>query len=136
MSTDTEPEWKYYLLIGITILFNSIFFQIGPNGPWNDKSFTLVILGLLGAVLFYIGWYRFTFKKKGLIPWLDLWTNPSTSAKKEMIFALIILFFAWFSGNHLQQQIPEPTGLILSLIGLMMLLQSSYVLLSIGPLKE
>lgn len=136
MNTDTQPEWRYHLSIGIALLFNSIFFQMGPNGPWNDKSFTLGSLGLLGAVLCYIGWYRFTFKRKGMIPWLDLWTNPSISAKKEMVIALIILFFAWFSGNHLQQQIPEPTGLILSLVGLMMLLQSSYVLLSIGPLKE
>ena len=51
MSTDTEPEWKYYLMIGITILFNSIFFQIGPNGPWNDKSFTL------GSLVFWVLYY-------------------------------------------------------------------------------
>jgi len=136
MSKGSEPEWRYHLFIGLTLLTNSIFFQIAPDGPWTDKSFTLGILGLLGGLLCYMGWYRLTFKRKGLIPWLDLWTDPSQSAKKEILFAFIILFLAWFCGNYLQNQIPEPTGLILSLVGLMMLLQSSYVLLSIGPLKE
>jgi len=136
MNVDNEPEWRYHFWIGTILLYNSLFVHIGPNGPWNDKSFTLGIIGLFGASLCYIGWYRFTFKRKGLIPWLDLWDNPSDSAKKEMIYSSIILVIAWFSGNHFQEQLPEPTGLILALVGLLMLLHSSYVLLSIGPLKE
>ena len=36
----------------------------------------------------------------------------------------------------MQDILPRPTGLVLSLVGFLMLTQSLYVLLSVGPLSE
>jgi hypothetical protein len=86
--------------------------------------------------LAYVAWYRATFKRKGLIPWLDLWEDPARSAKIEMVVAALVLALAWAAGSPLQPHLPEPTGLLLTLSGLLIALQSAYVMLSIGPLKE
>ena len=107
-----------------------------PLGPWNDDGFSLGVMGLVGMALGYVAWFRFNFKRNGLIPWIDLWVNPESSAKKEMLAAALVLGLSWISGNHLQNLLPDPTGLLLSLVGLLLLLHSSYVLLSLGPLNE
>ncbi len=84
----------------------------------------------------YVAWYRFTFKRKGLIPWIDLWDSPEESWKKVMAASVGCLAIAWVTGNHMQSHIPEPTGLVLVLVGLLLALQSTYAYLVVGPLKE
>jgi hypothetical protein len=85
--------------------------------------------------MFYISWYRFTFKRKGLVPWLDLWANPKIAASKELFFSFLFLLLAYLLGIN-RLFFPEPTALIFSLIGLLMLIQSAYVLLSITILSD
>ena len=130
------PEWRPLAIVGIILLINTTFIQLSTPGPWNSDSFTLGALGSVALVLLYVSWYRFTFKRKGLIPWIDLWNEPATSAKKELISSLVVLSLAWAAGNHMQDLLPRPTGLVLSLVGFLMLSQSIYVLLSVGPLAE
>jgi|TARA_B110000495_G_C22861460_1_gene502336 hypothetical protein len=136
MGESDAPEWKIMAIIGIIFLLDATFFNFSFLGPWNSNSFTLGVIGLIGLSLIYVSWYRFTFKRKGLIPWLDNWQNPLNSAKNELVVGLISLLSAWFVGNKLQFNLPNPTGLILALIGSLMILHSIYVLLSIGPLKD
>tara|TARA_B110000467_G_scaffold15246_1_gene13212 strand:+ start:1892 stop:2302 length:411 start_codon:yes stop_codon:yes gene_type:complete len=135
MEEGNAPSWHLFLLAGVILLFNTIFFKISVSGPWNSTSFTLGVQGLMGLMFTYISWYRFSFKRKGLVPWLDLWNEPKSSAQKELFIAILFLILAYLLGiNNLS--LPVPTSLILSLIGLLMLIQSVYVLLSVTILSD
>lgn len=135
--TDTlSPEWKTFGVLGLILTFNTIYPQISFSGPWDSKSFTIGVLGLIGLSFIYIAWYRFTFSRRGLIPWMDNLDNPSRSSKIELLIGFIFIFGAWFIGNIMQENFPDPTGLILALIGALLILHSIYILLSIGPLKD
>jgi len=136
MEEASGPEWRIHGLVGAALLFNVIFLKISIDGPWDSETFTLGLIGSVSIALFYVSWYRLTFRRRGLIPWVDLWKEPSSSAKKVLLSSLVVLFMAWLSGNHLQHILPTPTGLVLSLIGFLMLTQSAYVLMSIGPLSD
>ncbi|MBO97051.1 MAG: hypothetical protein CMA78_03840 [Euryarchaeota archaeon] len=136
MEEASGPEWRIHGLVGAALLINVVFLKISIDGPWDSETFTLGLIGSVSIALFYVSWYRLTFRRRGLIPWVDLWKEPSSSAKKVLLSSLIVLSMAWLSGNHLQQILPTPTGLVLSLIGFLMLTQSAYVLMSIGPLSD
>ena len=131
MEEASGPEWRIHGLVGAALLINVVFLKISIDGPWDSETFTLGLIGSVSIALFYVSWYRLTFRRRGLIPWVDLWKEPSSSAKKVLLSSLIVLSMAWLSGNHLQQILPTPTGLVLSLIGFLMLTQSAYVLMSI-----
>ena len=130
------PEWRIHAIVGSALLINVVFLKLSIDGPWDSESFTLGLTGSVSLSLFYVAWYRLTFRRRGLIPWVDLWEEPASSAKKVLSCSIMVLSLAWLSGNHLQHLLPTPTGLVLSLIGFLMLTQSAYVLLSIGPLSE
>jgi len=136
MQDTNDPEWRTFAIIGLILTFNTIYPQISFSGPWDSESFTIGVLGLIGLSLIYISWYRFTFNRKGLIPWMDNLVNPSKSSKIELLIGFVFIFGAWFIGNIMQDIFPDPTGLILALIGALLILHSTYVLLSIGPLKD
>jgi|TARA_B100000678_G_C18109717_1_gene462249 hypothetical protein len=133
---ESEPEWRYHAAIAAILILDALVGGLSPKGPWDDTGFSRGAIGLLGMSLAYVAWYRATFKRKGLIPWLDLWEDPARSAKIEMVVAALVLALAWAAGSPLQPHLPEPTGLLLTLAGLLIALQSAYVMLSIGPLKE
>ncbi|MDE0953061.1 MAG: hypothetical protein OR994_00135 [Candidatus Poseidoniales archaeon] len=135
MSEGRAPVWRIYFYVGVTLILNTIFFKISISGPWNSSSFSLGVIGLIGLTLIYVSWYRFTFKRKGLVPWLDLWKDPKNSAIQELIIASLFLIFAYFLGAD-KMFFPTPAALIFSLIGLLMLIQSVYVLLSISILSD
>jgi len=122
--------------VGALLLLDTLTLGYAPAGPWDAASFSLGVIGLTGMVLLYVAWYRFTFKRRGLIPWLDLWQDPAGSSKKAIIAGVATIALAWVFGNPLQEQMPDPSGLILTLIGLLMLLNGIYVKLSIGPLAD
>jgi len=136
VSEDGVPEWRVLAAISSLLVLDSLVVGVAPQGPWKDVGFSLGAIGLTGVAMGYVAWYRFNFKRKGLIPWIDLWEYPERSAKIEMLAAALVLVLAWMAGNTFQPYLPDPTGLILSLVGLLMVLQSVYVLLSVGPLKE
>ena len=136
MSGGGEPEWRTHAAIAAILILDSVVLGIAPRGPWDDSGFSRGVIGLVGISLAYIAWYRATFKRKGLIPWLDQWEDPEKTAKLEMLVAALVLAIAWAAGNPLQPYLPDPSGLLLALIGLMIALQSVYAMLSIGPLRE
>ena len=136
MTDANPPDWRAPAIAGLLLLSNTILFKISFGGPWDSPSFTLGVVGRFGISLLYISWFRLTFRRRGLVPWTDMWADPPGSARKELLAGIAVMGFAWFSGNHLQDYLPRPTGLVLSLIGMLMMVQAIYVILSFGPLAE
>ena len=136
MNEPKNTDWKIFGIIGFILVINTIYPKFFFSGPWNSNSFSLGIVGLIGICFLYVSWYRFTFNRNGLIPWMDSLENPSKSSKIELLIGFFFIFGAWFAGNIMQNNLPDPTGLILALIGVLLILHSIYVLLSIGPLKD
>ncbi|MFL2975478.1 MAG: hypothetical protein ACJZ42_04095 [Candidatus Thalassarchaeaceae archaeon] len=131
-----DPEWLLFAIASVLMILDSVVFRVAPRGPWDDPGFSTGVIGITGISMGYVAWYRYTFKRKGLIPWIDLWQKPEESVRRVFAAALATLLLAWISGNTLQSYLPEPTGLVLTLIGLLLALQSIYAYLSLGPLKE
>ena len=135
MAEEMPPEWRNYFFLGLVLLVNTIFIKISFSWPWDSESFTLGVMGLIGLTMLYISWYRFTFKRRGLVPWMDLWKNPETSSKKFLLFSIFTLILSYFLGKN-QLFFPDPTSLILSLIALLTLIQATYVYLSVTILSD
>ena len=107
MGGESEPEWRYHAAIAAILILDALVLGLSPKGPWDDTGFSRGAIGLLGMSLAYVAWYRATFKRKGLIPWLDLWEDPARSAKIEMIVAALVLALAWAAGSPLQPHLPD-----------------------------
>ena len=135
MAEEMPPKWRNYFFLGLVLLVNTIFIKISFSWPWDSESFTLGVMGLIGLTMLYISWYRFTFKRRGLVPWMDLWKNPETSSKKLLLFSIFTLILSYFLGKN-QLFFPDPTSLILSLIALLTLIQTTYVYLSVTILSD
>ena len=135
MVEEMPPKWRNYFFLGLVLLVNTIFIKISFSWPWDSESFTLGVMGLIGLTMLYISWYRFTFKRRGLVPWMDLWKNPETSSKKLLLFSIFTLILSYFLGKN-QLFFPDPTSLILSLIALLTLIQATYVYLSVTILSD
>ncbi len=135
MAEEMPPEWRNYFFLGLILLVNTIFIKISFSWPWDSESFTLGVMGLIGLTMLYISWYRFTFKRRGLVPWMDLWKNPETSSKKLLLFSIFTLLLSYFLGKN-QLFFPDPTSLIFSLIALLTLIQATYVYLSVTILSD
>ena len=135
MAEELPPEWRNYFFLGLILLVNTIFIKISFSWPWDSESFTLGVMGLIGLTMLYISWYRFTFKRRGLVPWMDLWKNPETSSKKLLLFSFFILILSYVLGKN-QLFFPDPTSLIFSLIALLTLIQATYVYLSVTILSD
>ena len=133
---ESEPRFTAQAIIGALLVFDVAVLGLAPTGPWNSESFTLGIIGLTGICFWYVAWYRFTFKRKGLIPWLDLWQNPEQSSKQVLGVGISTIALSWVAGNPLQEYLPDPTGLVLLLIGLLISLSGIYSILALGPLSD
>ena len=136
MAEQVAPEWRLHATLGALMMLDTLLIGFAPAGPWDSESFSLGVIGLTGMVLLYVAWYRMTFKRKGLVPWLDLWEDPPDSSRKILVVGVATIALAWVSGNPMQEHMPDPAGLILMLLGLLMVLQAVYVMLSIGPLAD
>ena len=123
-------------IVGSLLILNTMILGFSFPGPWDSESFTLGIIGMTGLGFWYVAWYRFTFKRKGLIPWLDNWNNPEQSSKQVLAVGLFTITLSWAAGNPLQEYIPAPTGLVLLLIGLLISLSGIYSILALGPLAD
>ena len=49
---------------------------------------------------------------------------------------MAIIAVAWLAGNVVEEMVPKPAGLILTLVGLLVLLNGIYVYLSVGALSD
>ena len=136
MATPAAPEWRAHAGIGIILLLDTLILNLAPTGPWNSESFSLGIIGLTGLTLLYVAWYRLTFQRKGLVPWMDLWKDPERSSRSVIAAGMAIIAAAWLAGNVVEEAVPKPAGLILTLVGLLVLLNGIYVYLSVGALSD
>tara|TARA_B100000989_G_scaffold145795_2_gene108666 strand:- start:2856 stop:3404 length:549 start_codon:yes stop_codon:yes gene_type:complete len=129
-----KSEWRLFAATGV-VLVGITFTDLSPSGPWNDETFTSGALGLTGLLLLYIAWFRLTFQRKGLVPTIDLWSHPQTTSKTVFSVGLVVLAVAYAVGRI--DYFPEPAGLVLSLIGLLVTTNGFYVWLSTaGPLSQ
>ena len=135
MAEENPPDWRIYFFLGSILLTNTIFIKISFSWPWDSESFTLGVMGLIGLTMWYVSWYRFTFKRRGLVPWLDLWKNPKSSSKKLFLFSFTILILSYLLGKD-QLFFSAPTSLIFSLIALLAFIQATYVILSVTILSD
>ena len=134
---DDQPEWRWLALIGMFGIIQT-FFDFTPEGPWESKSFSRGVLGLSGICFLYVSWFRFTFKKKNLIPTLEIWQQPESTWLNVLIFGILCYVFVIIINSFdLKQYFPETTGMIVLLIGTLSILNSIYVWLVIcGPLRK
>jgi len=86
----------------------------------------------------YLGWFRFTFKSKGIIPSINRWQNPKESWKKVLVFSLsCFVMVGILQLNQFRDSLPDTAGMIVMLIGSLSMLNSIYVGLVVsGPLNE
>ena len=136
VTTSEVAEGSIPAIIGSLLILNTMILGFSFPGPWDSESFTLGIIGMAGLGFWYVAWYRFTFKRKGLIPWLDNWKNPEKSSKQVLAVGVFTIILSWAAGNPLQEYLPEPTGLVLLLIGLLISLSGIYSSLALGPLAD
>ena len=136
MASPAAPEWRAHAGIGIILLLDTLILKLAPTGPWDSESFSLGIIGLTGLTLLYVAWYRLTFQRKGLVPWMDLWKDPKRSSRSVIATGLALIAAAWLAGNVVEENVPKPAGLILTLMGLLVLLNGIYVYLSVGALSD
>ena len=91
MATPAAPEWRAHAGIGIILLLDTLILKLAPTGPWDSESFSLGVIGLTGLTLLYVAWYRLTFQRKGLVPWMDLWKDPERSSRSVIAAGMAII---------------------------------------------
>ena len=129
-----KAEWRVFATVG-AILVAITFTDLSPEGPWNDSTFTSGSLGLIGLILLYLAWFRLTFETKGVVPTMNLWKDPEGTSSTVIGVGLVILGIAYAVGRI--DLFPEPAGLILSLVGLLVSTNGVYVWMSTaGPLSS
>lgn len=141
-----KPQWKAHFIIGLIFTIQTFLkWETGIDfngkdllsGPWNSTSFSRGVLGLCGGLLLYFSWFRWKFETRGVIPVIQKWNNPRLSLRKLFATGVTILIIGNLIGNNFSQISPGPAGLLLTLIGLLMCLQSGYIwLITEGPLLE
>ena len=129
-----EPEWRWLTLAGITCVAQS-FVDLDIPGPWDSSSFSQGSIALLGLVLLYMSWFRWTFKVKGVAPVIGRWKDPVNSSKKVTGVGVVLVILSYVTGRI--EIFPDPTGLLLLLVGMLVLLCGIYVWAVVdGPLHE
>tara|TARA_B100000767_G_C19751331_1_gene530935 strand:+ start:1084 stop:1491 length:408 start_codon:yes stop_codon:yes gene_type:complete len=129
-----KAEWRVFAAIG-ALLVAITFTNISPKGPWDDSTFTSGALGLAGMMLLYLAWFRLTFGIKGVVPTLNLWKDPEATSTIVILTGLVIMGISYAIGRI--EFFPEPSGLVLSLVGLLVTTNGVYVWLSTaGPLSD
>ena len=129
-----EPEWRWLTLAGIICVAQS-FVDLDIPGPWDSSSFSQGSIALLGLVLLYMSWFRWTFKVKGVAPVIGRWKDPVNSSKKVAGVGVVLVILSYVTGRI--EIFPDPTGLLLLLVGMLVLLCGIYVWAVVdGPLHE
>ena len=130
-----KQEANIFGIFGL-LLVAQTFLDFAPAGPWDSRSFSRGVVGLLGVLLLYLSWFRFTFDKKGVAPVVTLWKNPKSSSTTVIMFGFICLVFTKFIVNSkIGESFPQPAGLVITFIGLLAIANGIYVwLISAGPL--
>ncbi len=131
-----EGGWRVEATIGTLLVLNAMPFGISHPGPWGDEGFTRGVGGLIGFALLYRAWFMATFNRRGIIPSLHLWGDPTTGWPKVLAAGVVTLALAWMTGGPLATTMPGPTGLLLTLFGCLICLVAIYAALVSGPLSD
>ena len=131
---EEDAAWVGMGIFGLIIMIDVLIIGWAPNGPWNDDSFSLGVLGMIGVASLYLTWYRWRFKQKGVVPWLRLWKDVRSGGMNVTIVGLMVMLGTWFL--YASGPFPPAGGLILNLVGALMVLQGTYAILSSGYLSE
>ena len=126
------------LFVTGALLVLQTFTDLAPAGPWNSPSFTRGVLGLLGMSLVYLAWFKRTFGLYGVAPTVNRWAHPETSWLHAVVFGLACLVAGRLFGvGVLDGFVPEPAGLLMTLLGMLAVMNGGYVwLVTNGPLLE
>ena len=133
-----EGNRKGMLLASGVIFLSFSLFEFLPAGPWLDASFSRGMSGLLGLSLLYLSWFEYVFKEAGVVPTIAKWKHPESTWKTVVVAGLSVLGLSWISGNTgAGDVLPEPTAMLLMLIGLLITYTGFYAyLVTNGPLKD
>ena len=131
---EEDAPWVGRGIFGLVIMLDVLIVGWAPEGPWNDDSFSLGVLGMIGVAALYVSWYRWRFKQKGVVPWLRLWKDARTSGVNVTIIGVVVMLSTW--SLYASSSLPPAGGLILNLIGALMVLQGAYAILSSGYLSD
>lgn len=126
------------LLVAGLALVAQTFTDLTPAGPWNSPSFSRGVLGLLGMSFLYLAWFKHTFGIYGVAPTVNRWKSPASSWLNVVVFGLACMVLARVFGfGTFETVVPEPAGLLLTLIGMLAVMNGVYVwLITNGPLLE
>ena len=131
-----EHRWEAWAIAG-ALLVAQTFFDVIPAGPWGNAAMGTGFLGLIGVGCLYVAWFRRTFLSSGLLPTSDLWKDPEGTWPKVIGAGGGFLVLSYVAGlDALDAWMPEPAGLVLSLVGLLVLLNGLYVGAVVGLLSE
>ena len=133
---DRTQSWGWLAVLGGLGIAQG-FADLAPAGPWESASFSRGVIGLGGMVCLYLAWFRRTFDMNGVAPTLDRWKNPEQSWRSVVAFGCALLagvkVITWL---ELDVHLPEPTGMLITLVGCLALLNGTYVGLVVrGPFK-
>ena len=133
-----ESKRKGILFAGGLVFLSLAFFEFLPAGPWLDASFSRGMSGLLGLALIYLSWYEYTFGVLGVVPSIERWKNPQSTWKIVFGVGLGFIGLSWITGKtSVRDTLPDPSGILLLLIGLLVTYTGLYAyLVTDGPLKE
>ena len=136
MDETTNSRHPMVAGVGVLLILSTFFSGWAPTGPWNSESFSRGLFGLAGGLMLYISWYRHTFGVWGAIPALNMWTQPKSSVR---VLAAVGFAFVFTSNaiTHFFESAPAPLTMLILLMGLLMLLTSTYAWLVFeGPLAD
>ena len=87
-------------------------------------------------VLIHLAPFKHTFGMYGVAPTVNRWSAPEASWLKVVVFGLAS--WCWLRRSpRRRRSVPEPTGLLLALIGVLAIMNGVYVwLITNGPLSE
>lgn len=132
----TELRWEAWGIAG-ALLVAQTFLDLVPSGPWGNGAMGTGFLGLAGFGCLYVAWFRRTFSTSGLLPTSDLWNDPAGSWPKVVGAGVVFLLLSYLAGREeVDAWVPDTAGLVLSLIGLLTVLNGLYVGAVVGPLSE
>jgi len=136
MDETTNSRHPMVAGLGILIILSTLISGWAPTGPWGSESFTRGLFGLAGGLMLYISWYRHAFGVWGVIPAMQMWTQPKSSIRVLAAVGLAFIFTAIAIGQ-LVESLPDPMAMLIMLIGLLILLTSGYAWLVFeGPLSD
>lgn len=129
-------DWRWLAVLGLLGVVQG-FFDFAPAGPWDSASFSRGVVGLGGLACLYLAWFRYTFDINGVAPTMDRWKNPEQSWLNVVLFGLLSLAAVKLSTwSGVDENLPEPTGMLVTLIGCLAILNGLYVGLVVqGPFK-